>query len=389
MINVLYILDYGTVGGATKAFVSLMFQLIRYDIKPIVITGVYNELNELLEANGIETIVAGHVTAIEPFKFEGIKWPLRLAKLIIRYYYKEIKAIKIVAKSIDLSEIDIIHTNSARNTLGCRLSRKYKKTHIIHIREFGDKDFNCIKLTPRYINILNKGSDIFISVSNAVKNYWNSLGIDSNKNICIYDGVDYTNISESSDEDKKKHVLKMVINGGVCEAKRQHLVIEAMKLLPVHILKNITLDIAGWGNQQYIAEILGDAKSCGFESQINYLGSINDVHQRIGSSQIGLMCSRSEGFGLVTAEYMHGRLGVIASDSGASPELIEDEVTGLLFKPGDAKSLADCIIKLYNDRDLLIRISIAAQKKARAMFTQEKNAQSVCDLYKVLLNLKN
>lgn len=385
MITVLYILDYGTVGGATKAFITLVHQLLKHCINPIVVTGKFNDLNAQLESMGIKTVAAGHCTAIEPLSFKSVKWPFRLFKLLIRYYYKEYVAYKKLEKEIDFAKIDIIHTNSARNTLGCRFAKKHKIPHIMHIREFGDKDFNCVKLNPRYIKLLNLYTDQFVSVSKAVKQYWDSQGINENKNVVIYDGVDFSDITESNDEDKMNSILKMVVNGGVYETKGQHLIIEAIKMLPYSIQQNLQLDIAGWGNKKYITEILNNAREAGLGSSVKYLGSIDNVHQRIGSYQIGFMCSRSEGFGLVTAEYMHGRLGVIASKSGASPELIEDEVSGLLFKCGDAKSLSDCIKRLYNDRQLLKNLSIEAQKKARTFFTQTKNANSVYELYKEIL----
>ncbi len=385
MINVLYILDYGTIGGATKAFITLVEQMRKYDINPLVVTSKKDELNEILERDGIKTIPAGHYTAIEPFSFKSRRWPYLLVKCVARYYYNDFAAVRKLSKSIDLSEIDIIHTNSARNTLGCRLSKKYGIPHVVHIREFGDKDFECVKLNPRYISLLNKYTITFLSVSNAVRKYWNSKGILSEKNQTIYDGVSFEDISVSSDEAKKRPALKMVINGGVGLPKGQHLAIDAMALLPQNIRNNITLDIAGWGDRNYIKAFMEVAKNAGFDSQVNYLGSINDVHQRIGDSQIGLMCSRSEGFGLVTAEYMHGRLGVIASNAGASPELIEDGVTGLLFESGNAQSLADCITKLFNDRELLVKLSNAAQAKARAMFTQQKNAESIYEVYNQII----
>ena len=384
-MTVLYIIDYGTVGGATQAFVWLMHQIKELGVKPIVVTGKYNELNKKLESEGIQTISAGHYTAIDYINFRYWHWPYRLIKRIIKYHVHEYLALKRLEREVDFSKINIIHTNSARNTLGCRLAKKYGIPHIVHIREFGDKDFDCIKLTPNYINILNKYTTQFLSVSNAVREYWNCKGILPDKNLTLYDGVCFEDISVSSDDAKKRPILKMVINGGVGLPKGQHLAIDAMALLPKNIRDNVTLDIAGWGDKNYIKAFLEVAKNAGFDSQVNYLGAIDDVHQRIGDSQIGLMCSRSEGFGLVTAEYMHGRLGVIASNAGANPELIEDGVTGLLFESGNAQSLADCITRLYNDRDLLIRLSNAAQTKARTMFTQQKNAENIYKIYQEIL----
>ena len=127
------------------------------------------------------------------------------------------------------------------------------------------------------------------------------------------------------------------------------------------------------------------SKRRGYDHIVHFLGSIENLHERIGNYQIGLMCSRSEGFGRVTAEYMHGCLGVIASDSGANPELIENGKTGLLFSTGDSMSLADCILRLYNDRDLLIKLSNAACQKAKTMYTQQKNSDSIYELYQALL----
>lgn len=152
---VLYILDYGTVGGATKAFVTLIKHIRCLGVVPIVITGKYNELNDYFASIGVETIAAGHYTAIESISFKSFYWPYSYLKRIIRYHIAENIAIKRIEKTLDLSKIDIIHTNSARNTLGARLSKKYRIPHIVHIREFGDKDFCCVKLTPNYLNILN------------------------------------------------------------------------------------------------------------------------------------------------------------------------------------------------------------------------------------------
>lgn len=389
MMTVLYILDYGTVGGATKAFQWLIEEMKLLGVTPIVVTGGYNDFNRLLESQGVKTIAAGHFTAIDTFSFKSKKWPYILLKKWLRYHIKERLALRKLGRMVDFDRVNLIHTNSARNTLGCRLSKIYAIPHIVHIREFGDKDFGCIRLTPNYIRILNEGTDLFLSVSHSVQEYWNGRGINSEKNRLLYDGVRYEDITVSSSESKRNSVIRMVINGEVCTPKGQHLAVEAIGLLPESIRKNILLNIVGWYDRKYVSHLKSYAKDRGYLDKIQFFGSREDVHERMGEYQIGLMCSRSEGFGLVTVEYMHGQLGVIASDSGACPELVTDGQTGLIFKSGDSKDLARCIERLYNDRNLLIKISEAAKREAVKRFTSSINATNIFEMYKLLLENKN
>ena len=386
-MKILYIIDYGTVGGATHSFLEMVTSLKLRGISPVIFFGKKTNITELLDKKGIEYYVVGHRTVLEPLAQKGLRWPYVFLKKAVLFWKQEKKALKRI-DCLDLSGIDLIHTNSARNDIGCFVSKKYDIPHIMHIREFADADFDCISFRPNYINLYNRNTSLFISISNAVKKHWVKKGLNENKILTIYNGIYYENISVSTDESKKSSKLHLFIAGGVGIMKGQHLAVKALGLLPENVRKNLSLDIAGWGNDRYIDEMKTYATKNGYSSKIHFLGSIDDVHERMGNYQIGLMCSRAEGFGRVTAEYMHGRLGVVASDSGANPELIEDGVTGLLFKSGDAKSLADCIVRLYNDRELLIRLSNAAQKKARALYTQQKNADAIYELYKEILNQK-
>lgn len=383
-MNVLYILDYGTVGGATHSFLEMVVAMKHLGVNPIVCLGRTSKITEVLDKESIAYCIAGHRTVLEPFTFKGFKWPFRLLKKLLCFWIGE-KAAQHRLEKLDMSKIDLIHTNSARNDIGCFLNERYSIPHIMHIREFGDTDFSCISFRTNYINIYNQYTTKFISISNAVKYHWVNKGIQENKIVTIYNGIHYKDITVSSDKDKEKDDLRMLIAGGVCPTKGQHLAVEAIGLLPKEVQDHISLDIAGWSDPIYVQNMKKYAIERDYISHINFLGSIDDVHERMGSYQIGLMCSKAEGFGRVTAEYMHGRLGVIASDSGANPELIEDGENGLLFNSENAESLAECILRYYKDRNLLIRLSNSAQMKARALYTQQKNADSIYELYKHII----
>lgn len=379
-MTVLYILDYGTVGGATRSFVEMVTQLKKLGVRPIVVTSKRNELNIQLENLGIKTVAAGHYTILEPLLKNKMKWPLVLLRNILRYHLREYRALAKLNIEIDFTKIDLIHTNSARNSLGCRLNKKYHIPHIMHIREFADADFNCVPLSP-YIKLYNKYTTEFISISENVRQHWIKKGIRGEKIKTIYNGICNEDILISCNEDKFNDVIRIVIVGGVCEAKGQHLAVEAIGKVPLEIQKHISLDIIGWTDAEYIKKINILSEKYKIKDKINILGSRNDVHEILNNYQIGLMCSRAEGFGRTTAEYMHARLGVIASNTGANPELIQNGITGLLYDSGDSSKLAECIAFFYYNRNELVKMSINAQKKALANFTDKLNANKIFNLY--------
>lgn len=383
-MRVLYIIDYGTIGGATKAFIDLVLSEKALGVLPIVITSQYNEINELLDSYRISNISAGHYTVLEPFKIKSIRSLWWLLKMLWRYYSSEKKAYKTIMSKINFDNIDIVHSNTNRCTLGCYINKRHKIPHIMHIREFSDKDFGCISLRPFYVDYFNKYTTSFISVSNAVKDYWNSKGIRHSKNHCIYDGVADKDIIRSTC--LKNRNIKMVIVGGVCKAKGQLIAVKSFEYLPLTIRNNISLDIIGWADNEYLNEIIETISNLNLSQNIHYLGSMQSVHKELCNYNVGLMCSISEGFGLVTAEYMLAGLGVIASNSGANPELISNNETGLLFETNNPKDLAESIVKYYNDRDLLLSCSNNAYNKAKMFFTSTFNANQIYNEYKQVLN---
>ena len=383
-MKVLYVIDPGTVGGATVAFFDLIIQMQKMKVETVVLTSQYNEFNTKLENIGVNTIVDRHKTVLGGVA-SGIRRPISFLKRWIMYRVCEARAIQHISKQLDLSTIDLIHTNSARNSIGCLISKKYGIPHIMHIREFADKDFSCVSFRNNYIEYYNQFSERFLAVSDAVKEHWIKKGINKKKILTVYDGVRYDNIRLSTDESKKDNILKLVIVGGVVQTKGQDLAVRAISLLPEELKYNVILDIVGWYDEKYVNSMKRFADDNRIASQVRFLGSRDDVHCIIGDYHVGLMCSKSEGFGLVTAEYMHAQLGVIASNSGASPELIVNGVCGLTFEVGNAKDLARCIETYYRNRDLLIKHSHAAKERALSNFTDAINAENIFSVYKDLL----
>jgi glycosyltransferase involved in cell wall biosynthesis len=78
-------------------------------------------------------------------------------------------------------------------------------------------------------------------------------------------------------------------------------------------------------------------------------------------SQLFVLPSSYEGFGIVYLEAMSFGLPILACDSGATAEIVRHGVTGLLVPPDDAPSLGHRMDELLEDRELVARMSLEAR----------------------------
>ena len=151
---------------------------------------------------------------------------------------------------------------------------------------------------------------------------------------------------------------------------------------------NVYLDIIGWGNENYIKQIEREIEFLGLRKNVNLLGAKDDVGERLCNYQVGLMCSRAEGFGRVTVEYMHAGLGVIASKAGANEEIIENNVTGLLYTKGSVQELANKMREYFENRNVLSRCAKKGREHAENNFTKSINAKNIYNIYVSLMAKK-
>ena len=97
------------------------------------------------------------------------------------------------------------------------------------------------------------------------------------------------------------------------------------------------------------------------------------------------MASKSEAFGRVTIEYMMANIAVIASNTGANPELIDNQKNGLLYNYNDYEDLKNKIVLLKNNKEMRKEIAENGCESSKK-YTAEINASSIYNLYKEVFN---
>ena len=100
--------------------------------------------------------------------------------------------------------------------------------------------------------------------------------------------------------------------------------------------------------------------------------------------EIFLMPSRSDAFGISFLEAWAAGKPVIGARIGATPEVIRDEVDGLLVKFNDTKEICRAVITLLKNKRLRNKLGAAGKERVSQNYTWEKIVEKTYEIYSEL-----
>ncbi|MGV3060937.1 glycosyltransferase family 4 protein [Streptococcus hyovaginalis] len=320
--------------GANKSLVDLAV-FLKTSFEVIVVVPRDGLLNEELKSLGIKTKIIYSGTWVSRKQESSIKAFTKkmLLKISERRFYQFFKKEK----------FSLIHFNSSTYGSGAVSAGKLDIPYTWHIRELAEENFSLTffnrKKTFRLINSASK----VITISNFMKNKI-SEDIKSDLIEVIHNGI----VPYKSGFKLSKEKMKLVMIGAIAPDKGQLDAIRAVKYLKYNKKLEIELTIVGpITDKNYynnlVFEIADDIKHL-----ITFAGYQKDVSEYRKSNYIALVCSKAEAFGRVTIEAMNFHQIVIAANSGATPEIIDNNVNGFLYQTGDFVNLANTIHKVIN-----------------------------------------
>ena len=92
--------------------------------------------------------------------------------------------------------------------------------------------------------------------------------------------------------------------------------------------------------------------------------------EAIRNADIFVLPTMNDCFPLVILEAMGESKPIVTTAIGGIPDIVDNEVTGLIAQPGDAQSLASCLIKLIDDREKRLKMGESGRKKLIEKFTE-------------------
>ncbi|MGM0844245.1 MAG: glycosyltransferase [Bacillota bacterium] len=127
-------------------------------------------------------------------------------------------------------------------------------------------------------------------------------------------------------------------------------------------------------------------KEKGLEEYVHFMGYVNDEERNafLFQSEAVIFPSFYEPFGIVALEAMAAKKAVIASETGGLKSLVEHGHAGLLFTPGDALSLKNCILKLEEEEGQKKQMGERGYVLAETMFSWERISKQTLEIYNEL-----
>jgi N-acetyl-alpha-D-glucosaminyl L-malate synthase BshA len=124
--------------------------------------------------------------------------------------------------------------------------------------------------------------------------------------------------------------------------------------------------LIGDGPDRSAAEFL--ALRLGVADRVDFVGKQENVNELLALSDLMIMPSEMESFGLAALEAMACRVPTVATRVGGVPELIDHGRNGLLYPIGDVDGMATGAISILSDQSRLDDMSSAARRTAQDFF---------------------
>jgi len=216
---------------------------------------------------------------------------------------------------------------------------------------------------------LHKASKVTV-ISSAIKKEAIAYGVDENRIVVIPNGLNlakYEHIKNSMEFRRKFEIAlndRLIVAVGILhERKGFQYLIKAMSLIKKQY-ENVKLVIIGryGGYGEKLKEL---TKQLQVEDKVIFTGFLDFKMKLMAMSEaeVFVIPSLVEPFGLVALEAMACGRPIVAARVGGLKDVLEDGKTGLIVERGSTEALADAIIRLINDRDFKVRLSLNAKKE--------------------------
>lgn len=295
-------------------------------------------------------------------------------------------AYKMACELCNQNQYDFIHIHFAVPTgpLGVIVSKKFKIRNILSI--YGGDIFDPTKkFSPHKwwifrvcVNWVLNQSNVIVAESNNIKNnatHFYKVKKDIKVIPIPYNEVSFESLSRSKlDMDiEDKYIISI---GRLVARKGFEFLINT-----VNEIKDVKLIILGEGPER--ENLQRQIKNLQLEDRIILVGNVNDEKkfQYLSNSDLYVLSSVHEGFGIVLQEAMQVGLPIVATNNGGQVDFIEEGINGYLVSYGDIENMKDRIHRIIYNRELSDKIknnNLSSIKQYESLSIAKKYINEIC-----------
>jgi glycosyltransferase involved in cell wall biosynthesis len=292
-----------------------------------------------------------------------------------------------LANFIKYHAIDIVHVHWKFDMALAALCRVYLKNNfsLIHTRHMSLP----AKKNDIYHRFLYRSLNRFIATTRRIETQaLQNLPITAEKIRQIYLGImPPPKISSGRRKEliqkyNLDNLFRVGLFGRICEFKGQHLLLEALAILKQKKIQLAAMIVGEVMELDYLKKLKQYLNARQLQDQVIFLDFVNNPTELMQCIDVMVLTTKRETFGLVLIEGMHVGVPLIGADSGGVPEIIEHESNGLLFESGKADSLAQALMRLYQDKELRNNMIRTGFNIAREKFYAPLQFENILNVFK-------
>lgn len=299
-----------------------------------------------------------------------------------------IKAYQIALSQAEDFSPDVIHCHGAKaNMLGILVKRIKGIPVMTTVHSDPRLDYLGMPLKQYTYGLINafalRHMDYYVAVADRMQDLLIERGFDPQSIFTVYNGLDFSRAARENRPLKgPEETIRVGIAARLTPIKDISTVIRAFAAA-YDQEPRLRLSIAGTGEDAASLKKLVD--QLGIAAVTVFEGWIEDIKAYFSGIDINVLASLSETFPYSLLEGAYQHCPAIATNVGGIPSLIEHEVSGYLFDPGDVDTFAGYLLKLARDQDLRQTLAENLFQKAARSFSLEKMKQDQQRIYETVL----
>jgi len=284
-------------------------------------------------------------------------------------------------------KINILHTHEVRTNLVGLIAAKLTGVKVVasvHGWVMDTVPF-LWKLYQQLDKRVIRFFDHIIVGSNFLRNDIIKPGISPQKVTTIHNAIDTSSLDLSSSplSFKKKYDLNSKDRlvgtvGRISKEKGQKYLLEAAKIVNQNF-PDVKFLIVGEGAIKI--ELERYAKELGITDNVIFAGFYKNLSEVLAAMDLFVLPSLMESLPLVLLEAMAAGKPVVSTDVGGIPEIIIHEATGLLVRPKNSMELANAIILMLNNNDLMLKMAKKGKQLVHDQFSIQSFVEQTESLY--------